>query len=127
MPHFSQHRTVDPAAESPADIAATTHTTLTGWGVPTSQVELLTARVRTLTTLLIACSATEIHLHLLWADGRVRAEITTPTMMLCHRLTAWQGRPGEAHTRYATHVDIQARTGGDAEPAPVVAQDLRSA
>ncbi len=125
--HSSQHRTFAPAAESPADIAAYTHTTLTRWGLPAPQVELLTARVRTLATLLIACSATEVRLHLLWADDRVRAEITTPAMVLCHRLPAWQGHPGQEHTRYATQVDSQARTGGDAEPPPLAAQDLRSA
>ncbi|NKY96753.1 hypothetical protein [Nocardiopsis alborubida] len=127
MPHFSQHRTFAPATESPADIAAYTHTTLTRWGLPAPQVELLTARVRTLATLLIACSATEVRLHLLWADDRVRVEIATPAMVLCHRLPAWQGRPGQAHTRYATQVDSQARTSEDTEPAPPLAQDLRSA
>ncbi|WP_159942521.1 MULTISPECIES: hypothetical protein [unclassified Nocardiopsis] len=103
----SRHRAFHPSGEGPADIAAATHAALTGWGMPASQVTLLTARVRTLATLLTACSAPQIHLHLLHQEGHIHAQVTAPATVLRYRLPAWQARPGEAHTRYATHADVQ--------------------
>lgn len=125
MPHSSQNRTFYRSSDSATAIAAATRTTLTGWGVQASQVALVAARVRTLTMLLTACSATELHLHVFHADGRIQGEITTPAMVLHHQLPAWQVRPSKEYTRYATHVDVQVQSADDGEPGLALEHSLR--
>jgi hypothetical protein len=111
MSHSFEHRIYGPVDGSPADLATTTHTTVTRWGVHASQARVVSARVRTLATLLTACEASEFHLRLYYASGRVRVEVTTPTGALFHDLPAWQTQRDQTHTRYTTSAQAQRETG----------------